>query len=95
MRFKLFFFLILVNYFTTSSGQVMDALDLDTCRTYKDLEAALEDPDKVYKLQLQKMKGMKLHFWILMHIEYHYKLQQKKLNSLIFLQNNSLAFPLH
>ena len=56
MRFKLFFFLILVNYFTTSSGQVMDALDLDTCRTYKDLEAALEDPDKVYKLQLQKEK---------------------------------------
>ncbi len=56
MRFKIFVFLFLVSYAAISNGQVNATLNLDTCRIFKDLEAALQSPDKVYKLQLQKMK---------------------------------------
>ncbi|MBP6389825.1 MAG: leucine-rich repeat domain-containing protein [Flavobacteriales bacterium] len=49
----LLFLLLICN---STRAQLLDAIALDTVRTYRSLERALEDPMRVYKLDLSKQK---------------------------------------
>ena len=54
MRIVPLLFLLLIC--TCTRAQLLDAIALDTVRTYRSLERALEDPMRVYKLDLSKQK---------------------------------------
>ena len=38
------------------SAQLLSQVELDTCKTFESLEAALENPEKVFKLKLHRDK---------------------------------------
>ena len=59
MRFAkttLFFFVFSFNFLVDSHAQLVSWDKLDTCKIYTDLNLALKEPSKVYRLHLNRKK---------------------------------------
>ena len=56
MLIKCAIFLIILISNVEVSAQLLPQFELDTCRTFESLEAALESPEKVFKLKLNRNK---------------------------------------